>query len=42
MPSEEGLAAINFKKLAAALNIRKRHCRFFEKTQCRLERVTPI
>ena len=41
-PSEEGLTTINFKKPATALNIRQRHCRFFEKTRCRPERVTPI
>ena len=34
--------AIDFKKAATALNIRQRHCRFFEETQCRLERATPI
>jgi len=34
--------AINFKKAATALNIRQRLCRFFDKTQCRPERVTPI
>jgi hypothetical protein len=27
---------------SAALNIRQRRCRFFEKAQCRLERDTPI
>jgi hypothetical protein len=31
-----------FKKSATALIIRQRHCRFFEETQFRLDRVTPI
>lgn len=30
------------RKRAAALNIRQWHCRFFEKAQYKLERVTPI